>query len=160
MTKITILGVGKLKEKFLSDAVREYDKRLKRFAIVNIIELKDEPHKDQLSKKELESIKEIEGKKILEKIPSNSFVIALDILGVSFSSETFAQKILELQTYVSSHLTFIIGGSNGISDEVLKKADLRISFSKMTFPHQLMRVILYEQLYRAFSILNNGKYHK
>lgn len=157
---ITIISVGKLKEKYLKAGIAEYLKRLKSYAKVNIIEVPDEPAGNNLSAKEIEQVKEIEGKKIIQKIPDRAEVIALDLRGKELTSEKFAEYIDETTTYGKSHIVYIIGGSHGISDEVLQKTHLRISFGKLTYPHQLMRLILVEQIYRAFKILNNEPYHK
>lgn len=157
---ITIISVGKLKEKYLKVGIAEYLKRLKSYAKVEIIEVKDEPAGQFSSDKEIEQIKEIEGKKIIEKIPNRSEVIVLDIQGKELSSEKFAQYINDTTVYGKSHFVYIIGGSHGLSEEVLKKSDLKVSFGKLTYPHQLMRLILIEQIYRAFKILNNEPYHK
>lgn len=157
---ITIISVGKLKEKYLKAGIAEYLKRLKSYAKVKIIEVPDEPAGNNLSLKEIEQVKEMEGKKIIQKIPDRSEVIALDLRGKEFTSEKFASYIDETATYGKSHIVYIIGGSHGISDEVLEKTHLKISFGKLTYPHQLMRLILVEQIYRAFKILNNEPYHK
>ena len=147
---ISIICVGKLKEKYWQDAAAEYLKRLSRFAKVEIIEL---------SESKTDDIGE-ESAAIISHIPKASFVVALDVLGKSFSSEGLANLISEKAVSGISHISFIIGGSNGFNDEVRKTADLRLSFSSFTFPHQLMRVILLEQIYRAFKINAGEKYHK
>lgn len=147
---ISIICVGKLKEKYWQDAAAEYLKRLNRFAKVEIIEL-SESKTDDISE---------ESAAIISHIPKASFVVALDVLGKSFSSEGLAAFISEKTVSGVSHISFIIGGSNGFNDEVRKTADLRLSFSSFTFPHQLMRVILLEQIYRAFKINAGEKYHK
>ena len=157
---ITIITVGKLKEKYLKAGIGEYLKRLKSYAKVKIIEVKDEPAGQSLSNKEIEQVKEIEGKRIIEKIPDRSEIIILDLKGKELTSEDFADYIRETTTYGTSHLVYIIGGSHGLSEEVLGKAQSKISFGKFTYPHQLMRLILVEQIYRAFKILNNEPYHK
>ncbi len=157
---ITIISVGKLKEKYLKAGIAEYLKRMKSYANVKIIEVSDEPAGNNLSAKEIEQVKEIEGQKIIEKIPERSEVIALDLRGKQLSSEEFAEHIDETMTYGSSHIVYIIGGSHGLSNEVLKQTQLKISFGKLTYPHQLMRLVLVEQIYRAFKILNNEPYHK
>lgn len=158
--KITIISVGKLKEKYLKVGIAEYSKRLKSYTKIKIVEIKDEPAPKDLSKKEIEQVKKIEGRKIIEKIPERSEVIALDLKGKEFTSENFAKYINDTTIYGKSHLVYIIGGSNGLSSEVLKKSQLKISFGKLTYPHQLMRLILLEQIYRSFKILNNEPYHK
>ena len=157
--KITIISVGKIKEKYLVEGIKEYSKRLSKYTKLEIIEVPDERAPENLSKKEMKIIKDKEGKKIESKI-KNSYVIALDIDGITFSSEELANKIEDIKTYNSSHVTFIIGGSLGLSSSILNNADLKMSFSKMTFPHQLMRLILLEQIYRSLRINNNEPYHK
>ena len=147
---ISIICVGKLKERYWQDAAAEYLKRLSRFAKVEIIEL---------SESKTDDIGE-ESAAIISHIPKSSFVVALDVLGKSLSSEGLADLISEKAVSGISHISFIIGGSNGFNDEVRKTADLRLSFSSFTFPHQLMRVILLEQIYRAFKINAGEKYHK
>ncbi|MCO8193519.1 MULTISPECIES: 23S rRNA (pseudouridine(1915)-N(3))-methyltransferase RlmH [Anaerofustis] len=155
---INIICVGKLKEKYWVMAENEYSKRLSRFVKLNLIQLPDEKLTGNDS---LDNIaKEKEGEKIISKIPKNSFVIAMDIKGKQLSSEEFSKQIENLSITGKSNITFIIGGSLGISDSVLKKADKKISFSKMTFPHQLFRIMLLEQIYRSFKIINNETYHK
>ncbi|MDD6485147.1 MAG: 23S rRNA (pseudouridine(1915)-N(3))-methyltransferase RlmH [Clostridiales bacterium] len=157
--KITIIGVGKIKEKYFTAAIAEYAKRLSRFTSFEIIEVPDEKIPDNASKKECEQIKEREGEKILSKIKSGAYVTALCIEGSELSSEELAARLLDIQMRASS-LVFIIGGSLGLSDKVKSRADLRLSFGKMTLPHQLMRVVLCEQIYRAFKINANESYHK
>ena len=147
---ITIVCVGKLKEKFWQDAAAEYLKRLGRFAKMEIIEL-SESKTDDVSE---------ESANIVSHIPKGAFVVALDVSGKSFSSEGLAEFISEKAVAGISHICFIIGGSNGFNDEVRKTADFRLSFSSFTFPHQLMRIILLEQIYRAFKINAGEKYHK
>lgn len=156
---ITVICVGKIKEKFYTDAVCEYLKRLSRFAKVNIVEIKDEKLPDNASKRECSAILQKEGEAILSKIPKNSYVISLCIEGEEFSSPALADKIKYI-SMESSHITLIIGGSLGLFDEVKKISKLKLSFGKMTFPHQLMRVVLLEQIYRSFKILSNESYHK
>ena len=157
--KITILCVGKIKEKYFTDAIKEYTKRLSRFAKTEIIEVPDEKIPDNASAKEEEMIKEKEGRLILSKIREASYIIALCIEGKGMASEELAKKIEDISMQ-HSHIVFIIGGSLGLSDEVKQKAHLKLSFGKMTLPHQLMRVVLCEQVYRAFKINNNESYHK
>ncbi len=157
--KITVITVGKIKEKYLKEAITEYSKRLSRYCKLEHIEVNDEHAPDNLSQKDMEIIKNKEGERILSKL-KDSFTVALAIEGKQLSSEDLAQKIKDIQTYNASHITFIIGGSLGLSSDVLKKADLKLSFSKMTFPHQLMKVIMLEQIYRSFRINNNEPYHK
>lgn len=158
--KITIISVGKLKETYLLDGIKEYSKRLSKYTQIEEIVLNDEPIPNKSSDALNLQIKEKEGKKIVNSIPSKSYVIALDLKGTMLTSEQLASKILDIQAYNSSHITFIIGGSLGLSCEVISKSDFRLCFSKMTFPHQLMKLILFEQIYRAFKINNNETYHK
>ena len=156
---ITVIGVGKIKEKYFTAAIDEYAKRLSRFVKLDIIEIPDEKIPDNASEKEMEQIKQKEGAKILEKIPANSYVVTLCIEGKELSSTELARKIADV-SMTSSSVTFIIGGSLGLWDEVKSKSALRLSFGRMTLPHQLMRVVLLEQVYRAFKINNNENYHK
>lgn len=158
--EIKIIVVGKLKEKYLKDGIAEYLKRLKSYANLKIIEIKDEAASQTLSDAEIEQIKVVEGKRIIEKLPDRARVIALDLKGKQLTSEDFAEEINETMTYGTSQIAYIIGGSHGLSQEVLQKTDLKISFGKMTYPHQLMRLILVEQIYRAFKIIRNEPYHK
>ncbi|MBP5773634.1 MAG: 23S rRNA (pseudouridine(1915)-N(3))-methyltransferase RlmH [Eubacterium sp.] len=158
--KITIVSVGKMKEKYFVDAIDEYTKRLSKYCKLNFIEVKDEKTKENASSVEEDIIKETEGKRILDKISDSSKVIALAIEGKKFSSEELAKEIETLRVSGVSDLTFVIGGSLGLHKSVLDRADMLLSFSDMTFPHQLMRVILLEQIYRTFRIINNEPYHK
>ena len=158
--RINIVCVGKIKEKYLKLGIDEFKKRLSKYCKSEIIELEDEKAPENLSDKEMLIIKEKEGKKILSKIKDNSYVIALAIDGKNLSSEELAQTINKLGVRGVSNITFVIGGSLGLSDEVLSRADYKLSFSKMTFPHQLMRLILLEQVYRAYRINNGEPYHK
>ena len=158
--KITIISVGKLKEKYLVDGIAEYVKRISKYSEVNEIVLKDEPIPDKSNDTIDNEIKIKEGKKILDAIPQNSYKIALDLRGDMLDSVELANKIKQIQTYNNSHITFIIGGSLGISKDVLASVDYKLCFSKMTFPHQLMKLILLEQIYRAFKINHNETYHK
>ncbi|CEN86207.1 rRNA large subunit methyltransferase [[Clostridium] sordellii] len=157
---ITIISVGKLKEKYLKLGIEEFSKRLSKYCKLDMIELDDEKCPENLSDKDMEIVKNKEGQKILSKIKNNSYVIALAIDGKNLSSEALADTISKLTVRGISHITFIIGGSLGLADEVLKRADYKLSFSKMTFPHQLMKLILLEQVYRSFRINNNEPYHK
>ena len=156
---INIISVGKIKEKYFTAAIDEYAKRLSRFVKLNITEVQDEKIPDNASGKEMELIKEKEGAKILAKLPQNSFVVTLCIEGKELSSEELAEKISDI-SMTSSNITFIIGGSLGLADAVKCKSNLRLSFGRMTLPHQLMRVVLLEQIYRAFKINNHESYHK
>jgi 23S rRNA (pseudouridine1915-N3)-methyltransferase len=157
---IHIISVGKLKEKYLMQGIDEYKKRLSSYAKVDIIEVPDEKAPEHLSEQEMEQIKQREGERILAKIPNDAYVIALAIEGKMKSSEQFAASIDKLATYGKSKIAFIIGGSLGLSKQVMQRADEALSFSKMTFPHQLMRLILLEQIYRAFRINRGEPYHK
>lgn len=158
--KISIVCIGKLKEKYWVDAVTEYSKRISRFSDLEIVELKESRLPDKASPSDEEKVKIEEGKEILSEIKQGSFVVTLEIKGKALSSEELAQKISDITLTGKSHITFVIGGSLGLSEEVSKRADFKLSFSKMTFPHQMMRVILLEQIYRAFKINNNETYHK
>lgn len=158
--KITLVTVGKIKEKFFTGAVEEYSKRLSRYCKLNIIQVADEKTPDQASAAEEAQIRSREGERILAQIKDGTFVIALAIDGQMLSSEQLADKIGQLGVHGQSQIVFVIGGSLGLSEAVLKRADYRLSFSKMTFPHQLMRVVLLEQIYRSFRILGGEPYHK
>ena len=158
--QITIISVGKLKEKYLIDGISEYLKRLSSYARIEIIEVPDEKAPENLSYAEEQQVKKKEGERILSKIGVDSHVIALAIEGKQRSSEELATTIDSLGTYGKSKLAFIIGGSLGLSEEVMKRANDKLSFSKMTFPHQLMKLILVEQIYRAFRIIKGEPYHK
>ena len=157
---ISVISVGKLKEKYLKLGIEEFSKRLSKYCKLDLIELEDEKCPENLSEKDMEIVKNKEGQRILSKIKNNSYVIALAIDGKNLSSEELADTISKLAVRGNSHITFIIGGSLGLSDEVLKRADYKLSFSKMTFPHQMMKLILLEQVYRSFRINNNEPYHK
>ena len=157
---ISVISVGKLKEKYLKLGIEEFSKRLSKYCKLDLIELEDEKCPENLSEKDMEIVKNKEGQRILSKIKNNSYVIALAIDGKNLSSEELADIISKLAVRGNSHITFIIGGSLGLSNEVLKRADYKLSFSKMTFPHQLMKLILLEQVYRSFRINNNEPYHK
>lgn len=157
---ITILTVGKIKEKFFKDAIEEYSKRLSRYCKLKIVEVSDEKTPENASEKEELQIKDKEGEALLKHIKDNSFVTVLDIKGIMLSSEELGGFIKGLAVKGDSNVVFVIGGSLGLSDQVLKRADYRLSFSPMTFPHQLMRVVLLEQIYRGFRIINGEPYHK
>ncbi|MFJ5624494.1 23S rRNA (pseudouridine(1915)-N(3))-methyltransferase RlmH [Peribacillus loiseleuriae] len=157
---ITIITVGKLKEKYLKQGIDEYMKRMSAYAKMEIIELPDEKAPETLSETEMLQIKEKEGQRILAKVNPDAHVIALAIEGKMKTSEELADTFDKLATYGKSKITFIIGGSLGLSKEVMKRADEALSFSKMTFPHQLMRLILVEQVYRAYRINRGEPYHK
>lgn len=158
--KITILCVGKVKEKFYRDAIAEYSKRLSRYCKLEIIEVSDEKTSEQATQTEIDIVKNKEGERLLKNIKDDAYVICLAIDGKQLDSVELSHKMDKLMTGGKSHLVFVIGGSLGLSDDVLKRADYKLSFSKMTFPHQLMRVILLEQIYRSFRISNNEPYHK
>lgn len=158
--KIQIICIGKLKEKYWTDAVNEYSKRLSRFCDLEITELKESKLPDKASEAQEQAVIEEEGKTILKHVKDGSYVISLEILGKNLTSVELAEKMEELPLMGKSHVTFIIGGSLGLSKDVSKRADFKLSFSKMTFPHQMMRVILLEQVYRAFKINKNEAYHK
>ena len=158
--RITILCVGKIKEKFYRDALTEYVKRLGRYTKCEILEVEDEKTPEEASPKEEKQIKEKEGARLISRMKDDMYVIALAIDGKAYSSEELAEEIRRLTLHGKSHLAFVIGGSLGLSEEVLSRAEAKISFSAMTFPHQLMRVILAEQLYRSFRIIHGEPYHK
>lgn len=160
MLEITIVCVGRLKEQYLRDACAEYSKRLSAFCRLNIIELPAERLSDNPSKKEIENALSVEGKRILEKIPERAAVISLCIEGKEFSSEELSKKLFSLASQGFGSVAFVIGGSFGLSPTVKEKSLLRLSVSRMTFPHQLFRVMLLEQVYRAFQIESGSKYHK
>ncbi|MCM3764195.1 23S rRNA (pseudouridine(1915)-N(3))-methyltransferase RlmH [Neobacillus niacini] len=157
---ISIVTVGKLKEKYLKQGIEEYLKRLSAYAKVEVIEVADEKAPEQLSELEMIQVKQKEGERILAKISQDTYVIVLAIQGKMQSSEELAESLDKLATYGKSKIAFVIGGSLGLSDEVLARSDEKLSFSRMTFPHQLMRLILVEQIYRAFRINRNEPYHK
>ena len=157
---IKIVCVGKLKEKYFKDGIAEYVKRMSRFAKVKIVQVPDEKAPEKLSPAEMEQVKEIEGKRILDKIKDKEYVYVTEIKGKERNSEAFAKELSNLTTYGHSDITFVIGGSLGTSDAVNKRADDLISFGKFTMPHQLMRLVLIEQIYRAFMINSGSPYHK
>lgn len=159
MLSINIICVGKIKEKYLKEAINEYSKRLSKYCKLTITELSDQKIPDKLYPSLEQEIKEIECNNIINHIKNNSYVIALDLKGKDFTSEQFSKE-LEKITMLNSHITFIIGGSLGLTEHLLNKCNLKISFSKMTFPHQLIRVFLLEQIFRAFKIQNNETYHR
>lgn len=155
--KINIISVGKIKESYFLDGIKEYSKRLSKYTTINEITVPDEPIKDNMKDSD---IKDIEGKRIISHIDDRSYVITLDLRGVMLSSEEFAAKFVEINNYYSSNITFIIGGSLGLSSDVLNRANFKLCFGKMTYPHKLMKLILFEQIYRAFKINSNETYHK
>ena len=158
MIHINVICVGKLKEAYLKDAINEYATRLSKYCKINIVEVPDEPIPSNLNDKLSESIKQAEGNKILSFV-KNSYVISLDLKGKQYTSEEFSDKLEKLSLNNSS-ISFIIGGSLGLSNEVINKSNELICFSKMTFPHQLIRLFLLEQIFRAFKISNNETYHR
>ncbi|MDD3362973.1 MAG: 23S rRNA (pseudouridine(1915)-N(3))-methyltransferase RlmH [Hespellia sp.] len=158
--KITIISVGKIKEKYLKDAIAEYAKRLSKYCKLEFVEVADEKTPDHASDTVENQIRDKEGERIVKYIRPDSYVIALAIDGKMLSSEGLADKINSLGISGQSHITFVIGGSIGLSQKILSHADYHLSFSKMTFPHQLMRVILIEQIYRSYRIIQGEPYHK
>ena len=157
--KVTLICAGKVKEKFYRDAIKEYEKRLGTYIKLNTIEISDEKVKVE-NDSEIALAMEKEGNNILSKIKDNQYVITLEILGKNLSSEEFASKIDNLMLTGKSDVALVIGGSYGLSDSVKKRSDFALSFSKMTFPHQMMRVVLLEQVYRAYRIITGASYHK
>lgn len=157
---IKIIAVGKLKEKYFKDGIAEYKKRMSKFVKVELVEVPDEKAPESLSEAEMLQVKEAEGERILGKIKDRDWVIALAIEGKQRSSEAFAKEIDDLATYGHSDIDFVIGGSLGLSPQVMKRADNTLSFGKLTMPHQLMRLVLIEQVYRAFMINIGSPYHK
>mgnify|MGYP001130539100 FL=1 len=160
MLHINIICVGKLKEKYLQDALSEYSKRLSKYCNLNIIELPDEKLPNNLNDSLINQIKQKESNNILSHIEKGSYVLALDLKGKQFSSEEFSKKITDISLNSFSSITFIIGGTLGLYENVLKASDELICFSQMTFPHQLIRIFLLEQIFRAFKISNNETYHR
>lgn len=160
MLHIDIICVGKIKENYLKDAIREYKKRLSRYCLLKITELPDAQIPNNLNNSIAQNIKQIESNNILSHIPKDSYVICLDLKGKQYSSEEFSQKVENISLNFNSRICFIMGGTLGLTDTLLKKANELICFSKMTFPHQLIRVFLLEQLFRAFKISNHEIYHR
>lgn len=158
--KISVITVGKIKEKYLRDAIAEYSKRLSRYCKLEIVEVADEKTPDQASEAVEDAIRAKEGERILKYIRDDMYVITLEINGKMLTSEQFADKIESLGVQGKSSIAFVIGGSIGLGKEVLGRSDFALSFSKMTFPHQLMRVVLLEQVYRGYRIMNGEPYHK
>ncbi len=153
---ISIIAVGKIKEKALTALINEYKKRISNYSKIEIIEVNDEPN----DKLEDEKVKELEGQRVLKQIKKDSYVMLLDLQGQSLNSEGLADMIEKINTYHSSNITFIIGGSLGVSETVREKADFKLKLSEMTFPHNLARLLILEQIYRSYKILNNETYHK
>lgn len=160
MMNIQIIAVGTIKEAYLKSGIDEYGKRLRPFVKLEITEIKEERLMKEASSRDIQKALLNEGERITEKIPSEAYTIALAIEGESCSSEEFAQMLEDVKTYNSQKIVFLIGGSHGLSETVKQSASMRLSFSKATFPHQLMRLIFLEQLYRAFMIIEGRKYHK
>lgn len=158
--KITLITVGKIKEKYLRDAIAEYSKRLSRYCKLEIIEVADEKTPDHASDVVENRIRDKEAERIMKYVKEDAYVITLEINGKLLSSEELSAKINQLGIQGTSHITFIIGGSIGLGKEVLARSNYALSFSRMTFPHQLMRVILLEQIYRSYRIINGEPYHK
>lgn len=158
--RITVISVGKLKEKYLKDAIAEYSKRLSKYCKLEIIEVADEKTQEHASEVVEEGIRSKEAERILKNVKEDAFVITLEISGKPLTSEELADQIEKLGIQGISHIVFIIGGSIGLGKEVLARSNYALSFSKMTFPHQLMRVILLEQIYRSYRIINGEPYHK
>lgn len=158
--KITILAVGKIKEKFYIQAVEEYAKRLSRYCKLEIVQVADEKTTENSTETEINLIKQKEAERILKRIPDDAYVITLEIQGKMLDSVELSGKINMLGISGTSHIVFVIGGSLGLHQSVSDRADFKLSFSKMTYPHQLMRVILLEQIYRSYRIINNEPYHK
>ena len=157
---INIICIGKIKEKYLQDGIDEYKKRISKYANINIIELADEPIPDNASQKEIEIVKSKEAEKMQKHIGTHDFIITLDLKGKQITSEEFAKKIQDITTQGYSTIDFIIGGSLGLEKGLVTNSNMVLSFSKLTFPHQLFRMVLLEQIYRCFKINNNETYHK
>ena len=151
---LKIIAVGKVKEKFITDGILEYSKRINIFDKFQVVEVKE------FNQKDIKRNMQDEAKAILQEITDKDFVITLEIKGKMLSSEELAEEITKIKNYHSTSIVFVIGGSNGLDQEVINRSNYHLSFSKMTFPHQLMRLILVEQIYRAFTIINNQEYHK
>ena len=158
--RVSVVAVGKLKEKYLLEAQREYLKRLRPYARMEITEVADESCGEKDPQSILEKVKDKEGQRIIKTLKPDSFIIALDRQGQEIDSESLAHEVSNLSIHGKSHITCVIGGSLGLSGQVLQQADWKLSFSRLTFPHQLMRVILLEQLYRCFKIIRHEPYHK
>ena len=160
MFSINIICVGKIKENYLKDAIKEYSKRLSKYCSLNIIEVQDEAVPDKLSENIMENIKDKEARKMLDQIKKETYLVCLDLRGKQYTSEEFSEKIEEIKLQGNSSITFVIGGTLGIGKAILDKSKEKICFSKMTFPHQLIRVFLLEQLFRAFKISSGEIYHR
>lgn len=158
--KITVISVGKIKESYFTDAIAEYSKRLTRYCQLNMVEVPDEKAPENLSDADMVKVKDREGEGILKQVPEGAYLITLEIKGKQLDSEGLAEKIEKLGVDGVSHIVFAIGGSLGLAEAVMKRSDYALSFSKMTFPHQLMKVVLLEQVYRGFRIIKGEPYHK
>ena len=158
--KITIAAVGKLKERYMKDGIAEYVKRLSRYAEVEFVEVEDEHAPESLSTAQESQVKQKEAERLLRRVKDGTFIVLLDLAGEQISSEAFSTKLDNIMLSGNSHITFIIGGSLGLDQSLINASNYRICLSKMTFPHQLARLILLEQIYRAFKILKNETYHK
>jgi 23S rRNA (pseudouridine1915-N3)-methyltransferase len=158
--KINIIAVGKIKERYLKEGIVEYSKRLSRYCGLQIIEVADEPAPENLGAAQEEQVKSREASRVLDKVRDGDYLIALDVKGEKKSSEEFAAVLKKCMVSGNSSITFVIGGSLGLAPEIVRKADLKLSLSDMTFPHQLTRLILLEQIYRAFKIISGEPYHK
>ena len=158
--EINIIAVGKIKENYIQNGINNYVKRMQRFSEVNMDEVKAEKIKENLSAAQMEQVKQKEGERVLSKIPDNNYIIALSVKGKPMTSKGLAKSIQNLQVQGHSSITFLVGGSLGLSDEVLEQADYTLSLSHMTFTHQMIRLILLEQIYRAFKIINGEPYHR
>lgn len=158
--EIRILSVGKIKEKYLTAGIQEYAKRLSRYCKLTFCQVADEKTPDKASEVVNEQIKNIEGARLMKHIRDQDYVIALALDGKMLDSVELSKKLGQLGVEGKSSIAFVIGGSLGLSDQILKRADFKLSFSKMTFPHQLMQMILLEQIYRGYRILNHEPYHK
>jgi len=158
--KVTVISVGKVKEKYIQLGIDEFKKRLSRFCKLELIEVKDEAISEGATEREIDLVREKEGKLILSKLPVDAYIISTDIDGKVLTSKELAAKIQHITTYGLSHIAIIVGGSVGLADKIKKSSNMRLSFSQMTFPHQLFKLILLEQMYRAFKINANETYHK
>lgn len=158
--KVTIIAVGKLKERYLKEGISEYKKRLSRFCDIEIVEVDDEHAPESLSAAQEQQVKKKEAERINKKIKDGTIVVVLDITGKRLDSEGFASKIQSFFLSGNSHIVFVIGGSLGLDEELVRSANFRFSMSDLTFPHQLVRLVLMEQIYRAFKIINGETYHK
>ena len=158
--KVTILAVGRIREKYFKDGIAEYAKRLRRFCDFSIIEVDDETAPEKLSEAEMRIVKRKEADRLAKHIDKNAYVIAMEVKGRRFSSEMLADHINDCMNRGRGNIVFLIGGSNGLDEDLSRSADIAISVSDMTFPHQLMRLLLSEQIYRAFKIINHETYHK